>query len=78
MTRDFKWDEVVEIIDDMEPVTRLGWRHGWRDCYVFEVDGEHWQIEILNHLSEGWQKIDPVKATRVTPIQVQKTEWVPV
>jgi hypothetical protein len=74
-TLKIKAEELYELLDDLEPVEKLNWRHGHRDAYVFEKDGKHWRVIIDVHHEEGWQVLDEETAERVYPHQVTTTVW---
>lgn len=69
-------EELIDLLDTLEPVEKQNWRHGHKDVYVFEKDAKHWRVTIDVHTSEGWDLVgDEQVCERVYPHQVTTTVW---
>lgn len=77
-TFDLKDEELMEQIEDQDPVEKEDWRHGHRNAYIVESEGANWKIWIDVHHSEGWQTDYPVQGVKVEPKEVLIVKWVPV
>lgn len=77
--RNFKKDELLDLLDQGETVHRGYWRHGTRDCIVFPADGAFWMVWLDNHHEEGIEIWDAeVRAQEVERVQHLTDVWEPV
>ena len=80
MKKQFSRGVIIDLLDDLEPITKDNWRHGHTDIYVFEDPSEagtFWRCSVQVHSDEGWQLPDEVTCLRVVPELQQIVVYVP-
>lgn len=72
---DPRWEDLMEALEDAEPVSTSNWRHGTTNTYVIKLDGGHWRTSVNVHHSEGWELDYGLDFEEVEPVEVTVTKW---